>query len=97
LVEELELAPPVRPAARILCVGLNYQAHAAEGGFDLPEHPAVFARWTPSLTVSGTPVPVPVDEPGLDWEGELAVVIGTPLSEASAEEVRQAFLGFAGL
>jgi 2,4-diketo-3-deoxy-L-fuconate hydrolase len=69
VVDELELAPPVRPAARILCVGLNYRAHAAEGGFDLPEYPAVFARWTPSLTVSGTPVPVPADEPGLDWEG----------------------------
>jgi 2,4-didehydro-3-deoxy-L-rhamnonate hydrolase len=95
IVEELELAPPVRPAARILCVGLNYRAHAAEGGFELPEHPAVFARWTPSLTVSGTPVPVPVDEPGLDWEGELAVVIGAPLSQASAAEARQAFLGFA--
>jgi 2,4-diketo-3-deoxy-L-fuconate hydrolase len=95
IVEELELAPPVRPAARILCVGLNYRAHAAEGGFELPEHPAVFARWTPSLTVSGTPVPVPVDEPSLDWEGELAVVIGAPLSQASAAEARQAFLGFA--
>jgi 2,4-didehydro-3-deoxy-L-rhamnonate hydrolase len=95
VVADLDLVPPVRPAARILCVGLNYRAHAAEGGFDLPEHPAVFARWTPSLTVSGTLVPVPVNEPGLDWEGELAVVIGAPLREASAEAAQQAILGYA--
>lgn len=94
-ISELELAPPILPAARVLCVGLNYRAHAAEGGFDLPQHPAVFGRWTRSLTTSGTPVPVPVDEPGLDWEGELAVVIGSPLREATEEEARLAFLGFA--
>jgi 2-keto-4-pentenoate hydratase/2-oxohepta-3-ene-1,7-dioic acid hydratase in catechol pathway len=95
IVADLELAPPVRPSSRILCVGLNYRAHAAEGGFDLPEYPAVFGRWTASLTVSGIPVPVPVDEPGLDWEGELAVVIGAALHEASDEEARQAILGYA--
>jgi 2-keto-4-pentenoate hydratase/2-oxohepta-3-ene-1,7-dioic acid hydratase in catechol pathway len=95
VVADLDLVPPVRPSARILCVGLNYRAHAAEGGFDLPEHPAVFGRWTPSLTVSGTPVPVPADEPGLDWEGELAVVIGAALREADEETARRAILGYA--
>lgn len=94
-IDELTLVPPVRPAARILCVGLNYRAHAAEGGFDLPERPTVFARWTPSLTVDGTPIPVPVDEPGLDWEGELAVVIGAPLLEADEDEARAGILGYA--
>ncbi|HEX3516607.1 MAG TPA: fumarylacetoacetate hydrolase family protein [Trebonia sp.] len=94
-VDQLDLVPPVRPAARVVGVGLNYRAHAAEGGFELPEYPTVFARWTPSLSVSGTPVPVPVDEPGLDWEGELAVVIGTPLREASEAEARAGFLGYA--
>jgi 2-keto-4-pentenoate hydratase/2-oxohepta-3-ene-1,7-dioic acid hydratase in catechol pathway len=94
VVDELELVVPVRPSARILCVGLNYRKHAAEAGLELPEYPAVFARWTPSLTVSGTPVPIPVDEEGLDWEGELAVVIGSRLSVASEEEARRAFLGY---
>jgi 2-keto-4-pentenoate hydratase/2-oxohepta-3-ene-1,7-dioic acid hydratase in catechol pathway len=94
-VGQLDLAPPVRPAARVIGVGLNYRAHAAEGGFELPEYPTVFARWTPSLSVSGTPVPVPAGEPGLDWEGELAVVIGTPLREASETEARAGFLGYA--
>ena len=94
-VADLELAPPVPAGARVMCVGLNYRAHAAEGGFDLPEYPAVFGRWTQSLSVTGTPVPVPSDEPGLDWEGELAVIIGKPLIDASEDEARQAFLGYA--
>jgi 2-keto-4-pentenoate hydratase/2-oxohepta-3-ene-1,7-dioic acid hydratase in catechol pathway len=76
-------------------VGLNYRAHAAEAGIDPPEYPAIFGRWTTSLTVSGTPVPVPVDEAGLDWEGELAVVIGAPLREAAEQEARRAILGYA--
>lgn len=95
VLDELDRVPPIRPAARVICVGLNYRAHAAEGGFALPEYPTVFARWTPSLSVSGTPVPVPVDEPGLDWEGELAVVIGTSLSDADEDEARAGFFGYA--
>jgi 2-keto-4-pentenoate hydratase/2-oxohepta-3-ene-1,7-dioic acid hydratase in catechol pathway len=95
VVADLDLVPPVRAAARILCVGLNYQAHAAEAGIDLPKYPTIFGRWTPSLTVSGTEVPVPADEAGLDWEGELAVVIGAPLHEASEQEARRAILGYA--
>ena len=45
----IELAPPVPPSARVICVGLNYRAHAAEGKFEVPEHPTIFGRWTASL------------------------------------------------
>ena len=44
-------------ARTILCVGLNYPEHVAEGTFQRPGYPAVFGRWTRSLTVSGTPAP----------------------------------------
>lgn len=94
-VDDLDRAPPVRPAARVICVGLNYRAHAAEGGFELPEYPTVFARWTPSLSVGGTPVPVPADEPGLDWEGELAAVVGTSLLEVDESQARAGLFGYA--
>jgi 2-keto-4-pentenoate hydratase/2-oxohepta-3-ene-1,7-dioic acid hydratase in catechol pathway len=56
-VSSVVLAPPVPPSGRVLCVGLNYRAHAAEGSFEVPQHPVIFGRWTASLTVSGTPVP----------------------------------------
>ncbi len=85
-VEGTELVPPVRPDARILCVGLNYTDHVAEGPFSAPDHPSIFGRWTPSLAVSGHQVEVPVDEDGLDWEAELLAVVGRPLSVATADE-----------
>lgn len=89
------LAPPVPPSARVLCVGLNYRAHAAEGKFEVPEHPVIFGRWTASLTVSGTPVPVNANERGLDWEGEVAAIVGAPLTAVDAESARRAVMGYA--
>ncbi|MGI5270220.1 fumarylacetoacetate hydrolase family protein [Nonomuraea sp. CA-218870] len=92
---EVELAPPVPPSARVLCVGLNYRAHAAEGGFEPPAHPTVFGRWTASLSVTGVAVPVPAGEPGLDWEGEVAAVVGARLADADESEAEAGVLGYA--
>jgi 2-keto-4-pentenoate hydratase/2-oxohepta-3-ene-1,7-dioic acid hydratase in catechol pathway len=89
------LAHPVPDGARILCLGLNYRAHAAEGAFDAPEHPLIFGRWTASLVPDGASVSVPVDEAGLDWEGEIAAVVGRPLSRADADTARAAVFGYA--
>lgn len=92
---EVTLVPPVPPAARVLCVGLNYPQHVAEGVFQPPTHPAVFGRWTRSLTVSGTPAPIPTSEEGLDWEGELVAVVGRILKDVSATEALEAVFGYA--
>jgi 2,4-diketo-3-deoxy-L-fuconate hydrolase len=92
---ELTLVPPVPPAARVLCVGLNYADHVAEGTFQRPTHPAVFGRWTRSLTVSGTPAPVPADEQGLDWEGELMAIIGQESKNVSPSDALRAVFGYA--
>jgi 2-keto-4-pentenoate hydratase/2-oxohepta-3-ene-1,7-dioic acid hydratase in catechol pathway len=94
-VGELSLVPPVTPAARVLCVGLNYAEHVAEGTFQRPACPAVFGRWTRSLTVSGTSAPVPAGEQGLDWEGELVAVIGRTLKGVSAADALEAVFGYA--
>ncbi|MEU5322219.1 fumarylacetoacetate hydrolase family protein [Streptomyces sp. NPDC021056] len=94
-LEDVMPEPPVPPSARVLCIGLNYRAHAAEGGFQVPEHPTVFGRWTASLSVSGRPVPVPANEPGLDWEGEVAAVVGARLSDADEREAEAGVLGYA--
>lgn len=94
-LDGLRLVPPVPAAARVLCVGLNYRAHVDEGVFEVPSHPSVFGRWTRSLTVSGAKVPVPPGEDGLDWEGELAAVVGTPLKGATPEQALAGVLGYA--
>ncbi len=95
--ENVQIVPPVLPDARVICIGLNYRAHVAEGTYkdqDLPPYPTLFARWTQSLSVDGAPAPVPANEEGLDWEGEIAAYIGLPLVDADPETARQAVLGY---
>jgi 2,4-diketo-3-deoxy-L-fuconate hydrolase len=87
--------PPVVPSARILCIGLNYAEHVAEGPFSKLEYPTVFGRWTRSLAVTGTPVAVPADEQGLDWEAELLVAVGSPLLMADALQAQRAVFAYA--
>jgi len=94
-VGELTLAPPIPPAARVLCVGLNYRAHAAETGLRAPKYPNLFGRWTVSLTVDGTPAPVPAGERGLDWEGELGVVVGADLADVDEAAALAGVFGYA--
>ncbi|MER7394545.1 fumarylacetoacetate hydrolase family protein [Streptomyces sp. NPDC000151] len=92
---EVRQAPPVPPSARVLCLGLNYRAHAEEGVYGVPDHPTLFGRWTASLSVGEVPVPVPANEPGLDWEGEVAAVVGSPLADADPVTAESAVLGYA--
>lgn len=94
-IDSVALAHPVPESARVLCLGLNYVAHAAEGRFEPPTQPVIFGRWTASLVPDGTPAPVPVDEAGLDWEGEIAAVVGARLSVVDADTARAAVFGYA--
>lgn len=94
---QVEFVPPVLPGARVICVGLNYLKHVAEGSYrdaELPEHPTLFARWTQSLTVGGTEVPVPAGEDGLDWEGEIVAWVGATLVDVTPDEALAAVVGY---
>ncbi|MHC5560923.1 fumarylacetoacetate hydrolase family protein [Kocuria sp. U4B] len=94
---QVEFVPPVLPGARVVCIGLNYLKHVAEGSYreqELPEHPTLFARWTQSLTVGGAEVPVPAGEDGLDWEGEIVAWVGGTLVDATPEEALAAVVGY---
>ncbi len=93
-LDRVELVPPVLPSARVVCIGLNYRAHAAEGAHDLGPYPTLFGRWTASLTVGGVPVPVPANEAGLDWEGEVAAFVGAPLCDVDPDTARAAIFGY---
>jgi 2-keto-4-pentenoate hydratase/2-oxohepta-3-ene-1,7-dioic acid hydratase in catechol pathway len=95
--EDAELVPPVLPAARVICVGLNYVKHVAEGSFagdGVPPYPTLFARWTASLTVDGAEVPVPSNEDGIDWEGEVVAYVGATLVDADPDEALAAVVGY---
>lgn len=79
-IDTLEQLVPVPETAKVVCVAFNYAPHAHEGDAELPDRPNMFARYAATLVPNGAPVPVPDDEPGLDWEVELAVVVGSHLS-----------------
>lgn len=94
---EVAEVPLVPASARVICVGLNYKAHAAEGSYkdqDLPPYPTLFGRWTASLSVGHVPVPVPGGEAGLDWEGEVAAYIGRRVESADEASAADAVFGY---
>jgi 2-keto-4-pentenoate hydratase/2-oxohepta-3-ene-1,7-dioic acid hydratase in catechol pathway len=71
-----ELLPPLANPGKILCIGLNYADHIAETGHTAPTYPEVFARFSSTLIGHGAPLRRPDASTQLDFEGELAVVIG---------------------
>ncbi|MCU4185435.1 fumarylacetoacetate hydrolase family protein [Acidiferrimicrobium sp. IK] len=91
---ELTPAIPVPETAKVVCVALNYPMHAQETKNELPALPNLFARWWATLVADGEPIPVPDAEPGLDWEVELAVVIGSPLRAVAAADAAAGILGY---
>jgi 2-keto-4-pentenoate hydratase/2-oxohepta-3-ene-1,7-dioic acid hydratase in catechol pathway len=68
--------PPIPQPDKIICIGLNYKAHAAEAGLKVPEKPSLFIRLTNTLVAHGGSIVRPTLSSDLDYEGELAVVIG---------------------
>jgi 2-keto-4-pentenoate hydratase/2-oxohepta-3-ene-1,7-dioic acid hydratase in catechol pathway len=70
------LGAPLAGVGKIVCIGLNYRDHAAEAGLEAPKEPIVFFKPTTTLNGPGDPVPMLRDSHHMDWEVELAVVIG---------------------
>jgi 2-keto-4-pentenoate hydratase/2-oxohepta-3-ene-1,7-dioic acid hydratase in catechol pathway len=75
-LQDVQLLPPVLRPGKIVCIGLNYLDHAAEGGNPKPEYPSFFLRTTNSLVPHNAPLKRPSVSDKLDFEAELAVVIG---------------------
>jgi 2-keto-4-pentenoate hydratase/2-oxohepta-3-ene-1,7-dioic acid hydratase in catechol pathway len=75
-VDGVELLPPVPRPPKIVCVARNYADHAKEAGLQISEIPIVFARFPATLVAHGGAIIRPTVSEQLDWEGELAVIIG---------------------
>ena len=91
-LREAALLPPVTPS-KIVCVGRNYRAHAAELGHDVPAEPLLFLKPPSALLAHGGVVEWPAESERVDYEGEIAVVIGEPLRHASEVEAASAIFG----
>lgn len=74
--DEVRLLPVVPVPGKVLCVGLNYADHIAETGRDTPTYPVLFVKFASSLIGATDDIILPPETSQLDWEGELAIVIG---------------------
>jgi 2-keto-4-pentenoate hydratase/2-oxohepta-3-ene-1,7-dioic acid hydratase in catechol pathway len=72
----VRLGPCVAGTSKVVCVGLNYRAHAAESGMEPPREPVLFMKATTSISGPNDPVVIPKGATKMDWEVELGVVIG---------------------
>ena len=92
---EAELLSPVGRPPAILAVGLNYRAHAAEGGREPPKVPIIFNKHHNCIVGPGHPIHLPAAAPDMvDYEGELAVVIGRTARAVSAAEAPDCIAGY---
>ncbi|GAB4065223.1 fumarylacetoacetate hydrolase family protein [Ancylobacter sonchi] len=93
-LSEVALLPPVPRPGKVLCIGLNYALHAREGGNPIPDYPAIFVRVQSSLVAPGAPVLRPRVSDKLDYECELAIVIGRRAHDVPEAEALDYVFGY---
>ena len=92
---DIRYLPVITNPAKILCVGLNYRDHVAETGRTVTEKPTYFSRYPASQVGHGEPIVRPVESERFDYEGELAVIIGTPGRRIAPEDALSHIAGYA--
>jgi acylpyruvate hydrolase len=91
---EVELLPSSWAPTKILCVGLNYNEHIAETKREIPTYPVLFPKYASSLIAADRPIRVPPESTQVDYEGELAVIIGRPGRRIPKEDAMAYVLGY---
>jgi len=91
---DVRLGTPVTGVGKYVCIGLNYRDHAEEAGLPVPEEPIVFLKATTALSGPNDPIVPPVGATKLDWEAELAVVIGTRAKNVAVEDALDHVAGY---
>lgn len=97
LCEHAELAMHAPRPSKIICVGLNYRDHARESGQELPQRPLLFAKWPSALIGDGDSIELPEVSDQVDYEAELALVIGTRARAVDRERALEVVSGVACL
>jgi 2-keto-4-pentenoate hydratase/2-oxohepta-3-ene-1,7-dioic acid hydratase in catechol pathway len=93
-LDAVRLLPPVPTPPKILCVGLNYDDHLEESGLKKPSYPEIFGRFATSLIAHREPIRRPHESIALDYEAELAVVIGKPGRRIAQEQALDYVAGY---
>ena len=93
-LESVRLLPPVPDPSKIVCLGLNYRSHAEEAGLEAPVVPTFFAKWPNALAAPGADVPLPAYSQKVDYEAEVAFVIGRRCRDVSETDAMDVVAGY---
>lgn len=93
-LDSVNLRPPLPRPSKIVAVGLNYMDHANEAGFELPKEPLLFAKFPNSITGPTDAIILPEDDPQVDWEVELGLVIGRRARHVSTADAPKYLAGY---
>lgn len=94
-LSDADYAPLITNPAKVYCIGLNYRNHIAEVGKEEPEFPTVFTKFASSLAGANDEIEIPAEDHRIDWEGELAVIIGEPGRRIAAADAHKHIAGYA--
>ena len=94
-LSDLALLPTIPDPDKIFCIGVNYATHLAESGHPTPPHPMIFTRFANSQVGGGQPMIRPLESERFDYEGEMAVIIGTAGRRISRETALRHVAGYA--
>ncbi|GAA3691547.1 fumarylacetoacetate hydrolase family protein [Arthrobacter ginkgonis] len=93
-VDGAELASVVTTPGKIVCVGLNYRKHILEMGRDLPQYPTLFSKYPETLIGPNDEIELPAEDEAIDWEAELAVIVGKSGRRIPQEEAAGHIAGY---
>ena len=93
-VDSLRLLAPVPQPEKVICVGVNYGLHAAEANIAPPPFPEIFAKFPSAIQDPGGPIVLLAEDPAVDYEGELTVVIGATARSLTPDNALAAVAGY---
>jgi len=93
-LSSVKLLPPIGDPDKIICIGLNYGKHAAEGGFEPPAAPTIFAKYRNALAPAGATVRLPANSRKVDYEAEVAFVVGRRAKDVAEADALDHVAGY---
>lgn len=92
--EEIEIAAPVPRPNKIICIGLNYRNHAEESGMPIPSSPIIFSKFSTCITGANQPIILPKESAQVDYEAELAFIVGRRAKYVKKEDAMNYVFGY---
>ncbi len=92
--DEIEICAPIPHPGKIICIGLNYRDHAEESGADIPKSPIIFSKFNTCIAAPKQPILLPKNSTQVDYEAELACIIGCRAKNVVKEDAMNYVFGY---